>query len=142
MINQVILEGIVVRTWKYQDDLFVRIASYRDSDLPSKSFSRHQDIPDYVNIRLVGAVHSPMNLAVGMKIRVHGYLQSRDFSETLEAFLSRATKTQQDIDLTLTSIQKRIKTDRSLHEVVMQRILVLDHSGKPDPSILVDHITD
>lgn len=130
MINQIILEGIVVRTWKYQDDLFVRVASYRDSDLPTKTFESYRDTPDYINVRLNGAVHSPINFSVGMRIRVHGYLQSRDYVETLEAFMKRASKSKQDIDLPLTSVQKRIKTDRSLHEVVMQRILVLEHSTR------------
>lgn len=130
MINQITIEGIVVRTWKYQDDLFVRVASYRDSDLPGKPFENRRDAPDYINVRLNGAVNTPMNFAVGMKIRVHGYLQSRDYSETLDAFLDRASKTNQTIDLTVTADQKRIKTNRSLHEVVMQRIMVLDHNAR------------
>ena len=37
MINEVVLEGIVVKTWKYADDLLFRLACYRDPDLPSKA---------------------------------------------------------------------------------------------------------
>ena len=37
MINDVVLEGIVVRDpWKFMDDLFFRLVIYRDSDLPAK----------------------------------------------------------------------------------------------------------
>jgi len=34
MINDVVLEGIVVKAWKYADDLLFRLACYRDLDLP------------------------------------------------------------------------------------------------------------
>jgi hypothetical protein len=34
MINEVVHEGIVVKTWKYTDDLLFRLACYRDPDLP------------------------------------------------------------------------------------------------------------
>ena len=36
MINDVVLEGIVVRTWKFADDLLFRLACYRDPDMPQK----------------------------------------------------------------------------------------------------------
>ena len=37
VLNEVILEGIVVREpWKYTDDLLFRLAVYRDSDMPAK----------------------------------------------------------------------------------------------------------
>jgi len=36
MINEVFHEGIVVRTWKFADDLLFRLACHRDPDLPSK----------------------------------------------------------------------------------------------------------
>jgi hypothetical protein len=75
-----------------------------------------------------------------MKIRVHGYLQSRDYSESLETFLNRSSKTNQANEVTLTSDQKRIKTNRSLHEVVMQRIMVLDHSTSPGSH--QEHLTE
>ena len=39
MINDVVLEGIVVRAWKYADDLLLRLACYRDPDLPQKPLS-------------------------------------------------------------------------------------------------------
>ena len=36
MINDVVLEGIVVKAWKYADDLLFRLACYRDPDVPQK----------------------------------------------------------------------------------------------------------
>jgi hypothetical protein len=38
MINEVVLEGIIVKTWKYADDLLFRLANYRYPELPQKPF--------------------------------------------------------------------------------------------------------
>lgn len=37
MINVIVLDGIVFKTWKYADDLLFRIAYYRDPDSTSRS---------------------------------------------------------------------------------------------------------
>ena len=61
MINDVVLEGIVVRTWKFADDLLFRLACYRDPDLPQKPLhplsgaqraSETQDAADFVTNRV------------------------------------------------------------------------------------------
>src|SRR4030066_667980 len=52
MINDVVLEGIVVKTWKYADDLLFRLACYRDPDLPQKPLNEVQDAADFVTIRV------------------------------------------------------------------------------------------
>jgi hypothetical protein len=45
MIHDVVLEGIVVKTWKYADDLLFRMACYRDPDLPQKPPTRSRMRP-------------------------------------------------------------------------------------------------
>jgi hypothetical protein len=52
MINDVVLEGIVVKAWKYADDLLFRLACYRDPDMPQKPFSEVKDAADFVTIRV------------------------------------------------------------------------------------------
>jgi hypothetical protein len=52
MINDVVLEGIVVRTWEYADDLLFRLACYRDPDLPQRLLNDIQDAADFVTIRV------------------------------------------------------------------------------------------
>ena len=47
MINDVVLEGIIVRTWKFADDLLFRLACYRDPDLPNKSLNDTPDAADF-----------------------------------------------------------------------------------------------
>lgn len=57
MINEVTIEGIVTREpWTYDKDVFFRIASYRDMDMPAKpdTIVSGRDEPDYTNIRYPG----------------------------------------------------------------------------------------
>ena len=46
MINDVVLEGIVVKTWKYADDLLFRLACYRDPNLKPYSFNNDRPLPE------------------------------------------------------------------------------------------------
>ena len=91
MINEVVLEGIVVKTWKYAEDLLFRIACYRDPDLPSKSRSEIQDAVDFVTIRVLkGDLGALVVVEKGVHVRVDGFLQSRDYEESLADFLKDA----------------------------------------------------
>jgi hypothetical protein len=47
MINDVILEGIVVKTWSYAGDLIFRLACYRGSDFLARSSSDVQEPADF-----------------------------------------------------------------------------------------------
>jgi len=59
VINEVILEGIVVREpWRFMDDLPFRIGVYRDSDQPAEAMDNERDAPDNINIRVDGGVKS------------------------------------------------------------------------------------
>jgi hypothetical protein len=136
MINEVILEGIVVRDpWKYMDDLFFRIVIYRDSDQPAKKLDQQRDAGDYVNIRLKGGANGLIQVRKGMRLRIHGFLQSRDFRESLEEFLQKARKSKLFTGLNV-AIQEetfkpnQVQIDRNLVEVVTRRIIVLD-AGTP-----------
>ena len=91
MINEVVLEGIVVKTWKYAEDLLFRMACYRDPDLPSKALNDSQDGADFVTIRVLkGNLGAPVVVEKGYHVRVHGFLQSRDYEESLAGFLKDA----------------------------------------------------
>ena len=52
MINDVVLEGIVVKAWKYADDLLFRLACYRDPNMPQKPLNETQDAADFVTVRV------------------------------------------------------------------------------------------
>jgi len=82
MINDVVLEGIVVRTWKYADDLLFRLASYRDPALLQKPLNEVQDAADFVTIRVPkGNLGTPVVVEKYYHVRVHGFLQSPDYEQ-------------------------------------------------------------
>ena len=132
MINEVILEGIVVREpWKYIEDLFFRIVVYRDHDLPAKKMDEERDAGDYINIRMPGAANGLIHIHKGMKLRVHGFLQSRDYRESLQGFVEKAKKGRANQALEIKVEGERLQphqilVDRNLVEIICNRIYVLD----------------
>lgn len=130
MINDIILEGIVVRDpWKYMDDLFFRMVTYRDSDLPAKKLDLERDAGDYVNVRVNGGANGLIQIRRGMRLRVHGFLQSRDYRESLEDFISKARKSKTCATLAIDirgcdRKQDQVLIDRNVVEVVARRIVV------------------
>lgn len=133
MINEVILEGIVVREpWRFMDDLLFRIAVYRDSDQPAKTMDNERDAPDYINIRVDGGATGLLNIRRGMRLRIHGFLQSADFRESLEEFLEKANKYSGSTVTVEVKDTKpnQVLTIRNTVEVVSKRIIVLDSNAE------------
>lgn len=132
MINEVVLEGIVVREpWKFMDDLFFRLVIYRDSDLPAKKLDLERDAGDYINVRVNGGANGLIHIRRGMRLRVHGFIQSRDYRESLEEFISKARKSKRSADLAVDIkacdlMQNQVLIDRNVVEAVARRIIVLD----------------
>ncbi len=132
MINEVVLEGIVVREpWKFTSDLYFRLGVYRDSDLPAKKLDLEHDACDYVNVRVNGGANGLIFIRRGMKLRVHGYFQSRDYLESLEEFIRKAHKASRyegfTVELKGTDLKVyQIQIDRNSVEIVAQRLVMLD----------------
>lgn len=132
MINEVVIEGIVVRDpWKFMEDLFFRVVVYRDSDQPSKKLDLERDAGDYINIRVSGGANGLIHIHRGMRLRVHGFLQSRDYRESLEEFVSKARRSKSFGELAI-EIKgddlkpSQVQIDRNVVEIVAKRIIVLD----------------
>ena len=131
MINEVVLEGIVVKTWKYADDLLFRLASYRDPDLPQKPFhplngdqraGDVQDAADFVTVRVTrGSLGAPVAVEKGVQVRVHGFLQSRDYEETLADFLKDARGAA--LTLPENTDPAELRAPRGTTEVIARRIM-------------------
>ena len=143
MINEVVLEGIVVREpWKFMDDLFFRMVIYRDSDLPAKKLDLERDAGDYINVRVNGGANGLIHIRRGMRLRVHGFLQSRDYRESLEEFINKARKSKNCADLAVevktsdsaregySVKQNQVLIDRNVVEAVARRIIVLDAAAQ------------
>ncbi len=89
MINEVVVEGYIAGSpWTYSGEQFFRLGSYRDRQRPSKR-NENRDEPDYVTARLESG-GLPVMLQAGTLVRVHGYLQSRYYSETMADWLKDA----------------------------------------------------
>lgn len=145
MINEVIVEGIVVREpWKYTDDLFFRLGVYRDSDMPSKKLDAERDSGDYVNVRVSGGANGLIHVNRGMRLRVHGFFQSRDFRESLEEFLEKARKqSNSEFQVEVTGLKpNQVQIDRNAVEIVARRLIVMDSANntekKPRPSLITE----
>lgn len=145
LINEVILEGIVVREpWKYTDDLFFRLGVYRDSDMPAKKLDAERDSGDYVNVRVSGGANGLIQIHRGMRLRVHGFLQSRDFRESMEEFLDKAHRqVASEFRVEVTGLKtNQVLIDRNAIEIVARRLIVLDSGNttekKPKPSLTTE----
>lgn len=145
LINEVILEGIVVREpWKYTDDLFFRLGVYRDSDMPAKKLDAERDSGDYVNVRVSGGANGLIQIHRGMRLRVHGFLQSRDFRESLEEFLDKAHRqVASEFQVEVTGLKtNQVLIDRNAIEIVARRLIVMDSGNttekKPKPSLTTE----
>ncbi len=122
MINDVVLEGIVVKTWKYADDLLFRLACYRDPDLPQKPLNEVHDAADFVTIRVLkGNLGAPVVVEKNYHVRVHGFLQSRDYEESLADFLKDARGVELPVPDTLDPSE--LRAPRGTTEVVARRIM-------------------
>ena len=129
MINEIVLEGIVVKTWKYADDLLLRLASYRDPDLPQKALSEVRDAADFVTVRVIkGNLGAPVVVDKGMHIRVHGFLQSRDYEESLADFLKDARGAELPVPETLDP--SVLRAPRGTTEVIARRIMSQQNGTK------------
>jgi len=132
MINEVTLEGIVTREpWTYDKDVFFRIASYRDMDMPAKPDLNvpGRDEPDYVNIRYPGGMGTMFSIQKGQHVRIHGFLQSREYKENLAEFMEKAKK---NIEIKLADDLKpeKVAIDRNTIEVVAARVISLDPGNR------------
>ena len=126
MINQVLLEGIVVSTWKYGSDLFVRLASYRDPGQPIKRIDETRDEPDYINVRFTNAAHQGVPFHKGNLLRVDGLLQSREYMESLEDFLQKAHKNAPNVPAFEGDplVLRQVRSGRSAVEILARQFVI------------------
>jgi len=129
MLNEVAIEGIVVKTWKYTDDLLFRVATYRDPDMPQKPGVDDHDLADYVTVRVIkGNLGAPVTVHKGLDIRVHGFLQSRDYEESLADFLKDAHGAELAVPEGLDPAD--LRAFRGTTEVIARRIMSQRNGSK------------
>jgi hypothetical protein len=90
MINQVIVEGVVMGTWRYGDTRFVRIGCYPDPGRENKGngyAGTGHGCADFITLRF----EPPLAMAAAhlqkrSRVRVTGFLTSRDYEIPLSRF--------------------------------------------------------
>lgn len=138
MLNETHVEGYVTKKqWTYSGDKFMRIAVYRDPDRPRKDNDRGSskgghDQPDYVTVKLPATLFAgmPVDFRPQLRVQVHGWVESRQYEQTLAEFLSSAKQDEakeMDVD---PELAKKIIAYRSSTWIVAERIQVLDRRDK------------
>ena len=140
MINEVTLEGIVTREpWNYDKDVFFRVASYRDMDMPAKPDTNvpGRDEPDYVNIRYPGGAGTIFTTQKGQNVRLQGFLQSRKSKENRAKFMKKPKRNTASAELKLAASDdlkpEKVTIERNTVEVVAARVISLDPGSKKKP---------
>ena len=124
MINEVVIEGYIAGSpWTYSGEQFFRLGSYRDRQRPSKR-NENRDEPDYVTCRLESSSGLPVMLQVGTLVRVHGYLQSRYYSESLSDWLKDAKGPTNTLSIG-NEARATCTHNRVVTEIVAERLVML-----------------
>ena len=72
-----------------------------------------------------------MSIRRWMRLRVHGFVQSRDYRESLSDFLEKAQKAGNTAQINLTEVKpEQITIERNVVEIVVRRIIVLDNGER------------
>ena len=130
-MNSIQVTGHVTSTWRYGEDRFVRLAVGRGPALPSKMEDEDKDgklvrrDSDYISVRLPARLFGgvPVDFKKGQHLEVVGFLQSRDYFETLTTYLKRAQGNMQlpdDFD------PSTIRRKRSAVEIVALSVVRLE----------------
>lgn len=124
MLNEVVIEGYVSgRPWTHSGDQFFRLGSYRDRQRPAKR-TENRDEPDYVTARLASN-GLPVLLQGGMRVRIHGYLQSRYYTESLAEWLKEAKGLTNALSVS-SELREELRHNRVVTELVIERIVILE----------------
>lgn len=131
MLNKVTVEGVVTaKIWRYDDDLFFRLACYRDATRPLKPLHPNavdktdkKAAPDYITIRVPGGMIAGVPVAVKREqhLRVYGWLASSDERLTLGDFLRQAEGPKPELREHLDLAMPTYRLD-----VVCERIVLLE----------------
>ncbi len=115
-MNEVHITGRVMKTWVYQGDFLARVGVIRPHWRPGKANGGRED---YVSVRFVGGQALEKAIPVGAYLEAHGYLQSRDWQESLLYFL-RDAEAQDVLDTLGEERALAVKAPRATVEVVVE----------------------
>ena len=133
MLNQVHVEGFVTKKiWQYSGDTYFRLAVYRDPDRPRKVAEREapdeRDKPDYVTVRVPARLTTmPVEFQSGQRVQVHGWLESREFDQSLAEFLWEAQGPKPKVSKAQAG---KVIAHRGATWIVAERVLTMPERGE------------
>lgn len=105
MVNQVTLEGYLVRAWIHEPYRYLRLANQRPAERGGQTGGRVPVESDYVTVRLDPSVPFDMQHATaGLHLLVRGRMEGRDIPETIGEILAHC-KMQIGLPREISSIQ-------------------------------------
>ena len=128
-MNEVHLIGQIKRVWTYNDNLYVRLSVRRSPGRPKRS-AQDGGPYDYITVVFIDG-RNQYSFAPGQRLTVHGWIQSRDFDESLRDFLKRAEMkgvSAEDAVSIPDEQQRKTVLHRSVIEVVAER-WTIDNRG-------------
>jgi len=132
MLNEVVIEGYIAsEPWRIDDDMLFRLVSPRDPNRPAKP-DDSRETSDYVTVRLPASRFAgiPLTLAKSRRVRVNGFLQSREYRETLHTFLRHANGLTNQVAVPA-DVARQVTHNRGTTEVVAERLLDLGDDNRP-----------
>lgn len=133
MLNEVVIEGTIAGdTWTYSGDTLFRLACDRDLQRGPKG-TDPRDGSDYITVRLPATRFAGVPLALDRSklIRVHGFLQSREYQENLATFLKRANGLTSQVQAA-DDVRRQVTHNRVTTEVIAERLQQID---RPAPTV-------
>lgn len=131
LLNEVSVEGTVIgNSWRWSADTLFRIGVDRDLHRSRKGPGPH-DASDYFTVRATAQVLGviPVQFRQGMRLRVHGFLQSREHAETLKAYLIRAHGPTGALAID-PEMADQVTVNRVVTEVMAERITILPDQAR------------
>jgi hypothetical protein len=105
MVNQVVLEGYLVRAWIHEPYRYLRLANQRPPEHGGQTGGRVPIESDYVTVRLDPSVPFDMQRATrGQCLLVRGRMEGRDIPETIGEILAHC-KIHIELPLEIAAIQ-------------------------------------
>lgn len=84
MINQVVFEGYLTRTWEYREQRFMRLANHRPGE-------NGKTLSDYVTVQIDPSLDfDPGRVKIGRLMRITGRIVGRDIVEPLKMVVSKS----------------------------------------------------
>lgn len=132
MLNEISVEGTVIgNSWRWGADTLFRVGVDRDLQRSRKGLGPH-DASDYFTVRASAQVLGvfPVQFRQGMRLRIHGFLQSREHEETLKAYLIRAHGPTGALAVD-PEMADQITVTRVITEIMAERITVVPAAVQP-----------